>query len=58
MATASVPVPVTRRDLSPAAAGLLAIAGNVVVIAVVAVAGLAILAAAVLIFGSALLHLV
>ena len=48
----------SRRELSPLAAGLLAIAGNVLVVGVILVAGLLTLAGAAVVFGSALMDLV
>jgi hypothetical protein len=47
-----------RHELSPLAAGLLAIAGNILAVAIVVTAGLLVLAAGAVIFGSALLDLV
>ncbi|WP_191906587.1 hypothetical protein [Microbacterium lushaniae] len=47
-----------RRELSPLAAGLLAIAGNMLVVGVILAAGMLALAAAAVVFGSALMDLV
>lgn len=50
--------PPRRREVSPLAAALLAIAGNMLAVGILAVSGLLVLVAAAVVFGSALLHLV
>lgn len=50
--------PSRRREVSPLAAALLAIAGNMLAVGILVVAGLLVLGAAAVVFGSALLELV